>query len=181
MRYQFNVTLTEEDYLTFNYFHSLESAAGKKAIKKSRIFFVAAMAILMVFFILITGWRTFSIAYVTLLGLFTVVYVLLFKKILKRNIKTQIRKLKKSGKLPYDAEAVLEFYDDRLVEITADKRIEQRYDGLERICVAKEPYLYLYHSSVNAYILPVRQLKAQVNQEEFMSFLLTKCSCVEYY
>ena len=40
---QLNINLSEEDYLSFNNFHSFESAHGKKLIRKTRLFFVLAM------------------------------------------------------------------------------------------------------------------------------------------
>lgn len=181
MRYQLNVTLTEEDYLAFNNFHALESTFGKRQIRNSRILLITCMTVLMAFVLLVLGWTTFSVIYVILLGLFLVLYLLLFKKIIKRNIKAQIKRLKKTGKLPFDSAASLEFYDDKIVEITADKRVEQRYDGLERICVAGDEFIYLYNSSVNAYILPISQLRKQLEQEDFLNFLSQKCNSIEYY
>lgn len=181
MRYHLNITLTEEDYLAFNNFHSLESAAGKKVIRNSRIVFAAVMAALMALFILMVGWTTFSVTYAVLLGLFTVVYTLLFKRILKRNIRAQINRLKKTGKLPFEAAAELEFHEEKIVEITANKRVEQSYDALERICIAGSQYIYLYHSSVNAYIIPVPQLEAQLDRDAFIDFLAQKCSGIERY
>lgn len=181
MQFQLNITLTEADYLAFNNFHALESTPGKKQIRKTRIFFITFIAILMAFVVLVLGLTAFSAVYVVILGLFTVLYMLLFKNILKQNIKAQIKRLKKTGKLPFDSVSKLEFYDNMLVESTANKRIEQSYDVLERICVVGDQFIYLYNSSVNAYILPIAQLRAQLNQEDFLNYLSQKCNCVEYY
>ena len=139
------------------------------------------MFVLMALFVLVLGWTTFSAIYVILLGSFTLLYMLLFKKILNRNIKAQIKRLKKTGKLPYEPVSKLEFYEDKLVEISASKRIEQGYDVLERICVVGDRFILLYNSSVGAYILPIPQLRAQLDESDFLSFLSAKCSTVEYY
>lgn len=181
MRFQLNITLTEEDYLAFNNFHSLESSTGKKLIRKNRIFFISTIVVLMVLFIMMVGWTTFSAVYVVLLGTFSVLYMLLFKKIVKQNIKVQIKRIKKTGKLPFDSAASLELWDDKLVEITANKRVEQSYDALERVCVAGDRFIYIYYSSLNAYILPIPQLREQLDQEEFLKFLSEKCKNIEYY
>ena len=93
----------------------------------------------------------------------------------------QLKNLKKVGKLPFDPQSTLEFHEDKLVEITPDKRIEQRYDGIERICVLPDRYLFLYHSSVGAYILPIGQIAKQLNPEDLLRFLFQKCPIVEYY
>ena len=181
MLFQLNINLSEDDYLDFNKFHSFESMHGKKLINKTRIIFVLAMIILAALFLLVMGLTTFSITYAALLLLFTLLYMVFFKKILTRNVKTQIKRLKKVGKLPFDPVSTLEFHEDKMVEVTALQRTEQSYSILERICVVKDRYILLYKSSVGAYILPVVQVKAQLNQEEFVDFLSSKCTNVEYY
>ena len=181
MLFNLNINLSEDDYLSFNNFHSFESAHGKKLIRKTRIRFIFTMVFLAALVVLILGWTTFSITYAALLLLFTLLYMVFFKKILTRNVKTQIKHLKKIGKLPFDPVSTLEFHEDKMVEITALQRTEQSYSIFERICVVKDRYILLYHSSVAAYILPVAQLNTQLNQEDFMAFLSKKCANVEYY
>ncbi|MBQ3101310.1 MAG: hypothetical protein IJC50_09995 [Clostridia bacterium] len=181
MLFQLNINLSEDDYLDFNKFHSFESMHGKKLINKTRIFFVLAMIILAALFLLVMGLTIFSITYTALLLLFTLLYMVFFKKILTRNVKTQIKRLKKVGKLPFDPVSTLEFHEDKMVEITALQRTEQSYSIFERICVVKDRYVLLYKSSVSAYILPFTQIEAQLNQRDFIDFLSQKCPNVEYY
>ena len=85
------------------------------------------------------------------------------------------------GKLPFDPVSTLEFYEDKMVEITASSRTEQGYAIFERVCIVKERYIFLYKSSISAYILPMEQVKEQLNQEDLMAFLSKKCTNVEYY
>lgn len=181
MLFQLNINLNEDDFFAFNNFHSFESLHGKKTIRKTRLIFILAMIILAVLFMLVMGLTTFSVIYTALLLLVTLLYMVFFKKILTRNVKTQIKRLKKIGKLPFEPVSTLEFYEDKMVEITASSRTEQSYNIFERICVVKDRYILLYKSSVEAYILPVVQVKAQLNQEQFVDFLFNKCTNVEYY
>lgn len=181
MKFSLNITLTEEDYLTFNNFHAIESKQAQKTIKKTRSIFIIAMAALMVLFVVFNGWDTFSATYVILLGIFTVVYSVFFKKLMQHNVKAQVKHLKKTGKLPFDSAATLEFYDDKVVEITPSKRIEQSYDVLEKICLLPGRYIFLYTSSVGAYILPVYQVNAQIGKDEFWDFISEKCKTIETY
>ena len=181
MQYQINVALTEDDYLAFNHFHALESTHGKKQVLKSRIFMAAFFTILALIIYFIMGWDTFSIAYITFLGVFGFFYILFFKTIVRRNITKQINRLKKQGKLPFDAYTTMEFYDDKLVEITEKARTERSYDTLERICVMKDQYIFLYQSSITAILLPVPQLRAKADLNEFLNFLSAKCSKIEHY
>lgn len=179
MRFQLHIDLTEKDYLAFNQFHSLQSPVGKKMVQKSRIFFVCAMVFMAALIFLIYGRTTFAAVYAAVLGVFTVVYLLLFKQLIKRNVKTQIKRMKSAGKLPFDPKSTLEFYEDTLVEVSAGKRTEQSYAVLERVCRLGEDYLFLYSSSVNAYILPLAQVRSQTDPEAFLAFLAGKCGSVE--
>lgn len=181
MLYQFNIHLTEDDYVAFNQFHSFETPQGKQLIRNSRMILTLVMAVLAALFLIVDGFTSFSVTYAVVLGLFTVFYLTMFKKIMNRNIQKQIQKLKKTGKLPFDPVSTIEFHEDRMVEITASRHTEQRYDAMERICVVGERYLFLYYSSVGAYILPIPQIRAQAAPEELLGFLMQKCGKVEYY
>lgn len=181
MNFRLDIVLTEDDYLSYNYFHTLESKPGKKQIRKIQTFFLGSMAVLVALLLLILGWNSFSRFYTALMVLFTAVYMVFYKKMVKRTMQKQLKNLKKVGKLPFDPQSTLEFHEDKLVEITPDKRIEQRYDGIERICVLPDRYLFLYHSSVGAYVLPIGQIAKQLNPEDLLRFLSQKCPIVEYY
>lgn len=180
MLFQLHLRLSEEDYLAFNHFHSFESAPGKKQLHRSRLIYLLTVAALSVP-VLLSGRTAFSVAYVLLVTVFSLVYMACFKKVLTWNINSRIKRLKKIGKLLFDPDATLEFYDDKLVEITESKRIEQTYDVLERICVVGDCYLFLYNSSVSAYILPTAQVKAQTDLQALLAFLSEKCPHVEHY
>ena len=181
MLFQLNISLTEEDYLAFNDFHAFGSVQGQKLIRRTRIIFVSIMALLIALIVLFIGTTVFALSYAILLGLFTAVYMLLYKKILNRNIKGQIKRLKTQGKLPFDPVSTLEFYDDKLVEITPSKRTEQSYSIFERICIVRGRFILLYYSSVGAYILPMPQVQTQTDADAFIRLLAGKCHRIEHY
>jgi len=181
MRFQLDVTLTEDDYLEFNYFHGLQSKQGKKAVKKSRIFCIAIMVILILIVLFMDGLSVFSVVYSVFIIALSVLYMLIFIRICKRNIKLQISITKKRGKLPYAPASTMEFYEDKFVEVTPDTRTERGYGVLERICVVDNRFVCLYDSSISAYILPIPQIASQLDQAAFLDFLSQKCSNVERY
>lgn len=180
MLFRINVSLTEDDYFAFNQFHSIESKAGKKQLKKTRNMFVICIAI-MVLGVFMLNDLTYSITFAAVVSFFSIVYLLFFKRLMKMSIKMQLKQMKKIGKLPFDSTAVIEFYEDRFAESTDSRRTEQTYASLDRICILKERYVILYMDSVRAYIFPVPQLKMQIDQEAFLDFILQKCNKVEYY
>lgn len=180
MLYQFNIHLTEDDYVAFNQFHAFESPQGKKLIRNSRMILPVVTVVLAAMVFLVDGLSSFAVTYAIVLGLFTVFYVAGFQKIMHFVIRKQIKMLKKTGKLPFDPVSTIAFYDDKMAEITASRRTEQGYDAIERVCVVREKYVLLYNSSVGAYILPIPQIRQQANLEELLGFLTQKCGKVAY-
>ena len=180
MKYQLDITLSDEDYLQFNYFQQFQTKQGKKLILILRLLVTIIIALTTISGIFAYDWP-FYLIFIALLAVFCAVYHLfLLKRTLKTILKKHIMKLKNSGKLPYDSVSRLEFHKDKIVEITDSSRIEKNYVAVERVCVVDDQYIYVYTSAVSAYILPISQLKEQVNQAEFLDFLSQKCPCVEY-
>lgn len=181
MVFQLEITLKKEDYLEFNRFHNLESTYGKMQIRKMLLIFLGVIALLSVLIILVNGWSDFSITYIVVLGIFIAIYLALYKKLVLQNLKSQIKWMEKTGKLPFEPVTKLEFHEDRLIEICPSKRIEQEYALLERICIVEGRFILLYTSSIGAHILPWSQINAQLDQEALLAFLTSKCSTVERY
>lgn len=181
MRFQLDITLTEQDYLAYNCFHSLESRTGKKLLRNSRLLFIAIIAVFGVLYVSMSGWTPSTVLYIIVLSILSLVYLVFFKKTLQFSVKAQIKKLKKVGKLPFDPVSKFEFYEDRLVEICPSKRTEQSYDTLARVCIVPDRFILLYTSTVGAYTLPISQVTQQVDLEAFLRFLSEKCKTVEHY
>lgn len=135
----------------------------------------------MIAVVLLSGFTTFSMIYIAFLGLFGFIYTLRYKHLIYRNLKKQINQLEKMGKLPFSPVATIEFFEDKLVEKTPSTSIEQTYNAIERVCVLKDSYIFIYKDTITAYLLPIPQLKAQADLEAFMHFLTEKCTTVEYY
>ena len=178
MLFRLNINLTDEDYFQYNRFHALETPQGKAAIKRSHTIFIVALVVMSAMILLLLGW---SLPYCLAIGVWVIIYFATYKNTLDKNLRKQINRLKETGKLPFDPLSILEFHEDRLVEITDDTHTERRYASIERVCVYKDSYIFLYQSSMGAYVLPLPQVRAQVNQEDFIRFLSQKCNTVEYY
>lgn len=181
MRFKLDITLTEDDYLAFNTFNSLESSHGKKQLRKNLLKLAATLVLIAALCILMIGWNIYSAIYAVFVGLFIPIYVFLCAISIKRRLKANIKQLKKIGKLPFDPVSTLEFYEDKLVDIAPSTRTEQTYDALERICIVRNQFIFLYCSSVAAYILPITQIEAQLDKDEFLAFLSQRCTTIEHY
>ncbi|MBQ1223071.1 MAG: YcxB family protein [Clostridia bacterium] len=181
MQYKLDVELTDKDYLEFNLFQTFKSAVGKKNIRKSRVIFLAAIAALALLVVVLRGFTTSGLIYLGLLAVLTVVYMILFKRIMAASLVKQLKALKKSGKLPFDPKSEIEFFDDKFIESAKTNRNERSYDSIEKICIYGDKYIYLFTSVASAYILPVPLVKKQVNYNAFVKFLSQKCSATEQY
>lgn len=175
MEYRFDITLTEEDYIAYNQFHAFESPQGKKQMKRSRLLLVGITAVLIVSLGLHMGRNTVFAFYTAAMVLYLVVYLLFYKKIVMFFLKRHIKRTKKQGKLPYEPVVTMEFYADHFVEIAPSSRTEQRYSSIERIYVVPDQFVLLYLNTITAGILPISQLRQQVELEDFLAFLSEKC------
>lgn len=177
MLYQLDLTFTEEDYLASDYFFSLQSMTAKKHIRKGFLRTSAILAAFVVLVFLVSGWTTWSIAYAVFVGLYFLLHIVLYRPRVKR----RLRKTLKSRCAAFPRATKMEFYEDKFVEYTPEKRIEQTYKTLEKICLINDRYVYLCECNSLVYILPISQMRAQLNQDEFLHFLYSKCSTVETY
>ena len=119
MRFKFDITLSDNDYFDYNVFMVMKSPYGKKQIIKFRVI-IAVMLLAFCFISLWGGGFTAEaflgiIPYLAMLILAEILFAPMFAWVLK----SQIRSLKKSGKMPYSPSARIEFFDDELIEISA--------------------------------------------------------------
>lgn len=180
MDYRFDITLTEADYLDFNRFHVLESAAGKKVNRKGKLTILAVFLGLILLELVGTGWNADFFFYLAIMVPLGILSICFFNKLELFMVKLSIRQLKKRGKLPFDEQTTYEFYEDKFVQTVPDSRMEQSYSGLERICVVPDRMLLLYRNSSQAFVLPISQLRQQADLDGFIRFLSQKCGTVEY-
>ena len=143
MLFNFNVNLSEEDYFKFNKFVMLRSHYGKKQVRQLRIL----LAVLSLFLMLLLAFA-WDFSFSTLIGMIpiailTVVLEITISKVLTMLLKWQINGMKKNGKITYTPTSVMEFYDERLVEISEDSKTELSYSGIERVSVVFEDAIYI--------------------------------------
>jgi hypothetical protein len=95
------------------------------------------------------------------------------KKIILKFMTIGIKKMKKEGRLPYSNEAILKFDDEYIHEITPNTENKTKYSLIEKIAVT-EKAIYIYFSSVQAYILPVTAFSEEMDKIKFLEFINMK-------
>ena len=77
------------------------------------------------------------------------------------SLKGQIKTLKKSGKMGYSPESVIEFFEESFVETTSENKTEHKYSAVERISVYYSstvideiPFAMMIYSPCGLMLLP---------------------------
>lgn len=181
MKFQFNVNVNDQDYLDYNSFVAIRSPYGKKQILTNRI----TVAVIFLIFILIPLFSG-DFSFESILGVIIKVIVLCFVQIfLPRffvlSFKHQIENMKKSGKLAYSPESVLEFQEESFVETTPENKTENKYSAIERISVVDNKMIYIHVNSAMSYMLPFASFESEEQYNEFFDFIKTKCTNIDIY
>ena len=181
MNFRFEVNVDDQDYLDYNIFWMLRSPYGKKQIKTFRITIVVLFAI----FILIS---LFSGKFTgdSFLGIIPMLIVLLLAQIFLTkffawSLKGQIKQLKKSGKMGYSPNSIIEFLEDSFIETTLDNKTEHNYSAIERISIVDNKMIYIHVNNVMSYMLPLSCFESKEKYNDFFNFIKTKCENIDIY
>jgi len=108
-----------------------------------------------------------------LMTMISLLWIVYSKKIILKSVKISIKKIKKDGRLPYSNEAILKFDDECIYEITPNTENKTKYSLVEKITVT-EKAIYIYFSSVQAYIVPVTVFSEEMEKLKFLEFINSK-------
>ncbi len=181
MKFRFEVNLTEEDYYRFNCF-SLKNAPHSKQMILNLRLLICLIFLIVVFNFASIGEVSVLESSITIIvwALFFGILQLLLLPCEKLLLKLQIGSMKKNGKLPYSAHAVVEFDDDDFTEITETRRIQQAYCNIEKIYVSGGETVYIFVNALSAQILPMSAFGSKAHLDAFIDFIITKNPNVIY-
>lgn len=170
---EYKVTLNDEDYLQLNKYHFLNSINGKKTLLAYRfvppvIFFM----IVVILFVIDSDFELILFESIVMI-IMSALWIAYSKKILFKNMKKEIERVKKEGKLPYSKDALLRFDDEGIHEITPNSENKSQYSLIEKIAVT-ENAIYIFISAVQAYILPVTTFSDEAEKLKFLDFIELK-------
>ena len=155
---QLNYKLTDEDYIEFNEFHQLiHSEVGKRNLSLLKLIGPMISVLAIVIFILARAEIMLIVIEVIALCIFSMVWIALSKKIMKRGIRNTILKMKETEGLPFAEETALNFTEDQIIEITKNQELKVDYKKIEDVCETEKAF-YVYISSLEALIIPKRVL-----------------------
>ena len=71
----------------------------------------------------------------------------------------------------YSPSSVLEFYEDRFIETTEEKRTEQKYSAVERISIVDNKMIYIHVNNIMSYMLPLSCFESKEQYDCFFDFI----------
>lgn len=164
-------TVTEEDFIHFNYFHYTNSKAGRKALMQQRWIGPVTFLIMGVAFMLVTSLPPWYIGVLMLLAsvIWFFYYPVYFKKLIRREVKKMLKEEKNDTIL---GKHQLLMTDQGYTEVRSNERTRAKWKSIKKMEEDPEGF-YLYNSSVSALILPKRELK---DPEAVKNYLLAHIS-----
>lgn len=176
--FEFKFTLGDEDYVLFNQYHLLNSPLGKKSLMNCRLSFPAvALALILIFWIVgLDSSLILTEAIVMIIS--SILWVVFSKKILLKTMSRKIVKMKKGSRLPYSSEGTLTFDGESIHEVTLNTDNRTNYRLIEKIAVT-EKAIYIYFSSVQAYILPLTAFSSDLEKQQFLEFITSKVNTLK--
>ena len=181
MNFQFEVNVTEKDYLDYNLFWQFKSPYGKKQILTYRVVFALLFGVLILLTLLKGDFSTDSIIESIFYFFFLILVEIFFKRLTTSIFKSTIKSLKKKGKMAYSPTATAQFHENTFIEITPETRNEVNYSLVELVSVIGNQTIYIHVNNMMAYLLPSSSFTSQEQFDTFVEFLKTKCERVKYY
>lgn len=181
MKFQFNVNLSDQDYLDYNVFWAIRSPYGKKQVTAYRV----VLAFVFLGFIFLSlyggGFSTVSLVGVIPLVIVGVLAQVFLTRFLGWTLKEYVKSLEKKGKMGYSPSSVIEFYDDNFVESAEFNRTEQKYSAIERISIVDNKVIYIHVNNIMSYILPISCFESEEQYKSFLDFIKTKSTNIDIY
>ncbi len=180
MHFNFNINLSDKDYLDYNTFWMLKSPYGKKQTTKSRNILTVCFGIIALIFLLGGGFSLKSfVDLIPIIAVFLIIQ-LTFNYFLVQTLKSNIKSLNKNGKMAYSPIAQIEFDENGFTETTPNNKTEQKYSSIERVSVTGGA-VYIHVNNIMAYILPASCFDSKEQLDDFLAFIKTRCSNIDTY
>jgi hypothetical protein len=166
--------LTKEDYIQYNLHHMRESETIKKSLFMQR--YIVSLIFLIVPFVFA---KVSEIPFVHWMIVFLIIYLiwmLYYPKYFASLTKKRLQKIINEGKnLSLFGERTISLNEDGIVESSKAGESKTNWSVVERVDETGK-YIFIYVSSVNAYIVPTRAFADLNQKKEFVDMLKQHCS-----
>jgi hypothetical protein len=168
---EINYRLTEEDYLKFNMFHINNSESANKSLKTQRF---ATPFVYIIFAYIFANIADIPFLYALIPFLIVgILWVIFYPKYFQSRILSQTKKMIREGKNEgLLGEHTMTLNEDGIVDSNPNGETKVNWSGIIKL-TEDDSNLYLYNSSVSAYIIPKREVKDLEGLRNVMKTKLT--------
>lgn len=159
--------LTEEDLVAFQLYHIDTSETSKRMNKINRLLGPVLFIVSELIMLLITDSAVSGILFGILMAIATVLWYFYYPKYMKKRVKKYVRRMLKEGKNKgLDNEVALTIAEDKIVVNSLYQESTTKWSVVEKV-TRDEAYIYIYLSSVNAIIIPMRAIGTDYEEEVY--------------
>ena len=179
--FRFDVIVNDQDYLDFHKFWLTRSLYGKEQMRSSRIVVALIFVVSILLLLFVDNFSVTAFLDTIPLLIALIVMQIVLVKILCLSLKRQIKSLKKSGRMGYSPNSILEFLEDSFIERTPDNKTEHKYSAIERVSIVDNKMIYIHVNNVMSYMLPLSCFDSKEKYNDFFNFIKTKCEIIDIY
>ena len=171
--YKFSYTLNDTDYLEFNIFHANNSAVYKKQLLVLRLLLPLVLAVLLLVYYTYNRDPLELLIKGIVYAIGSLLWFFVAKSLRTSSIKSNIKAMKKSGKLPFGKNTEIQFGEDDIHDISELSESKIKYSVIEKIAMGKNA-IYIYFSSIQAFIIPFSVFENEEQKADFLAFINQK-------
>ena len=171
--FEFKITLNDDDYLLFNQYHLLNNLIGRRTLMYFRLIIPFICLVIAFIFDIVNSDFLLILIEAIVMAILSILWICYSKRIILNSMKRSLEKIKKEGRLPYNNEAIIKFDNESIHETSPNTESKTKYSLVEKIAVT-EKAIYIYFSSVQAYILPATAFSEDAEKQKFLEFINLK-------
>lgn len=168
--FEYNYQLSFDDYLNFNLYHSLDRKESRQAFLAFRFMLPVLSVIAIAVFFIAGAEKDFIVIEAFFLAIVSAIWVAFSKKVMAFSIKRNLKRMMKSGKLPYTTENHLIFDGEQIIEISERGTSAVKYSSIENADDTGTA-VYVYISAAQAFIIPQSAFAGDEDKRELLKYL----------
>ena len=141
------VNLNDEDYIAFNISHQFGTKTGRDALIAGKVLHVILCIVLIIFICTLDSGPILTVIEIAAVVTLYAYLIISYDNRMKKKLRKKIELMKKSAKLPYEAEATIDLNDDCIMEYTPSTTRRIEWKEIEQIRTDEE-HLYLAFSAM---------------------------------
>ena len=166
---QLDFELTEEDYINYNLYHVKKSPSIKRSILFQRIF--GPIVFMIAPFIAVKVSEPPLLFWLFMFGITSIIWITFYPKYANWEIKTRAKKMLQEGNNEnmFDKRSLI-LTEEGIKETSSIANSKINWDKIISLDETDD-YIYIYISSISAYIIPKRVFKDKTEQKLFIGEL----------